>query len=149
MSFRRRVNIFVFFIVLNISYQRKCICRKFYCTTLFKRNLQLTKFLQRFTAITFCGKQYAEIGLKASKIIILMLKIKNALAQRKRFEDEKLEALLQEDSCQALSEFEESLGVDHTTVSKRLKAFGIIQKQGYWVPFLAEAERRRTASCHV
>ena len=50
-----------------------------------------------------------------------MLKIKNV---RKKFEDEELEALLDEDSCQTLAELAESLGVDHTTVSKRLKVLG-------------------------
>lgn len=37
----------------------------------------------------------------------------------KKFEDEELEALLHEDTCQTLAELEESLGVDHTTISKR------------------------------
>ena len=73
----------LFFIVLSMAdfMPKKCICREFYCTTLFKRNLQLKhlKFLLRLTATIVCQKQYAEIGLDASKIIILMLKIKNAL----------------------------------------------------------------------
>ena len=34
-----------------------------------------------------------------------------------------------------LAELAESLGVDHTTVSKRLKVLGMIQKQGHWVPY--------------
>jgi len=49
----------------------------------------------------------------------------------KKFEDEELEALLHEDSCQTLTELAESLRVDHTTVSKRLKVLGMIQKQRY------------------
>jgi len=53
----------------------------------------------------------------------------------KKFENEKLEALLREDSCQTLAELAESLEVDHTTVSKRLKALGMIQKQGQWMPY--------------
>ncbi|EFN83814.1 Histone-lysine N-methyltransferase SETMAR, partial [Harpegnathos saltator] len=40
----------------------------------------------------------------------------------KKFEDEELEALLDEDPCQTQNELAESLGVDHTTVAKRLKA---------------------------
>ncbi|GBM19407.1 Mariner Mos1 transposase [Araneus ventricosus] len=44
-----------------------------------------------------------------------------------------LEALLHKDLCQALSELEESLGIDHTTVLKHLKALGMIQKQCHWV----------------
>ncbi|EFN78223.1 Histone-lysine N-methyltransferase SETMAR, partial [Harpegnathos saltator] len=34
----------------------------------------------------------------------------------KKFEDEELEALLDEDPCQTQNELAESLGVDHTTV---------------------------------
>jgi len=51
----------------------------------------------------------------------------------KKFVDEKLEALLREDSCQTLTKLAESLRVDHTTVSKRLKVLGMIQKQGHWI----------------
>ena len=40
----------------------------------------------------------------------------------KKFEDEELEALLHEDSCQAQAEHAESLGVDPTLVLKCLKA---------------------------
>ena len=36
----------------------------------------------------------------------------------KKFEDEELEALLHEDSCQAQGKLTESLGVNHTTVLK-------------------------------
>jgi len=39
----------------------------------------------------------------------------------KKFEDKELEALLHEDSCQTPAKFTESLGIDHETVSKRLK----------------------------
>ena len=75
-----------------------------------------------------CQKQYAEIGLEAFKIMILMLKIKNA---PKKFEDKELEAILHEDSYEAQAELAESLGVDHTTVSKCLKALGMIPMQGH------------------
>ena len=53
----------------------------------------------------------------------------------KRFEDEELEALFHEDSCQAQVELAESLEVDHTTVLKCLKALGMIQIQEHWVPY--------------
>ncbi|GBN23286.1 hypothetical protein AVEN_257830-1 [Araneus ventricosus] len=56
--------------------------------------------------------------------LILMLKIKNAL-----------EVLHNENSYQTLAELAESLGVHHTTVSKRLKALGMIQKKCQWVPY--------------
>ena len=52
----------------------------------------------------------------------------------KKFEDEKFEALLPEDSCQAQDELAESLGVDHITVSKRSKALEMIHKQEPWMP---------------
>ncbi|EFN78693.1 Histone-lysine N-methyltransferase SETMAR, partial [Harpegnathos saltator] len=47
----------------------------------------------------------------------------------KKFEDEDLEALVDEDPCQTQNELAESLGVDHTTVAKHLKALEMIQKQ--------------------
>ncbi|GBM67456.1 Mariner Mos1 transposase [Araneus ventricosus] len=74
-----------------------------------------------------CRKQQAEIGLDASKIMILMLKIdRNA--------PEELEALLHEDSCQTLPEHAQSLGVDHITVLKRLRESEMIQEQCHWMP---------------
>ena len=54
--------------------------------------------------------------------------------QPKKFEDEEVEALLDEDCCQTQEELAESLGVTQVTISKRLKAAGYIQKQGNWVP---------------
>ncbi|GBM73865.1 hypothetical protein AVEN_90552-1 [Araneus ventricosus] len=72
-----------------------------------------------------CWKQHADMDLDASKIVILMSKIK-------RNSPEEMEASLHEDSCQTRAELAE-LGVDHTTVSKCLKALGMIQKQ--WVPY--------------
>ena len=65
----------------------------------------------------------------------------------KKFEDEELEALLHEDSCQAQTKLAESLGVDHTTVSKHLKALGIIIKQGHKVPY--ELRLRDVEWCFV
>ena len=47
--------------------------------------------------------------------MILMLKIKNALPQKK-YEDKELEPLLHEDWFQVQAEHAESLEVDHTTV---------------------------------
>lgn len=56
-----------------------------------------------------CWKQHAEISLDASKIMILMLKIMNALVHQKKFEDEDLEeALLHENSCQVQTEIAKS-----------------------------------------
>jgi len=60
-------------------------------------------------------------------------------------EDAELEALFGEDPCQTQKELAESLGVTQSTISMRLKAFRIIQKQGNWVPYelkLRDLERR-------
>jgi len=57
-----------------------------------------------------------------------------------------LEALRHEDSCQTLDELAESLGVNHTTVSKRLKVLGMIQKQGHCVPYEADLKPRGVSS---
>jgi len=117
--------------------QIKCFCGEFYCTTLFKRNLQLkhTEFLLRLTATMLCRIRHAETGFDASKIMILNLRIRNVLAHRQSFKDEELKELLDQDSCQTLAEFGKILQVDASTVSKRLKALGMIQKQGHWVPY--------------
>ena len=53
----------------------------------------------------------------------------------KKFEDKELEELLDQDPCQTLAEHGKSLQVDESTVSKRLKGLGMIQKQGDWVPY--------------
>ena len=67
----------------------------------------------------------------------------------KKFEDEELEALLHEDSGQTQAELAESLGVDYTTVLKRLKALEMIQKQGHWVPYEMKPRdiERRLVTC--
>ena len=53
----------------------------------------------------------------------------------KKFEDAELEALLNEDACQTQQELANSLGVTQQAISHRLKALGMIQKQGSWVPY--------------
>ena len=62
--------------------------------------------------------------------------------REKIFEDAELEALLEQDSCRNQKELARSLGVTEQVISKRLKAMGMIQKQGNWVPYKGiEAER--------
>ena len=53
----------------------------------------------------------------------------------KTFEDAELEALLDDDPCQTQEEFASALGVNRQTISKRVHAFGMIQKQGTWVSY--------------
>lgn len=50
------------------------------------------------------------------------IKDKERPGQPKKFEDEELETLLDEDSCQTQDELAKSLGVTQQAISKRLKA---------------------------
>ena len=54
---------------------KKCFYREFYCTSLFKRNLQLkhTELLLRFTVILFCHKQHEDICFDAAKRVLILL----------------------------------------------------------------------------
>lgn len=62
------------------------------------------------------------------------IKDKERPGQLKKFEDEELETLLDEDSCQTLNELATSLNVDISTISRRLKTLGFVHKVGHWVP---------------
>ncbi|KAG5325103.1 MRT4 protein, partial [Pseudoatta argentina] len=64
----------------------------------------------------------------------------------KKFQDKELEQLLDEDPSQTLSELGKILQVDESTVSKRLKGLGMIQKQGHWVPYMPKSKRDKKIS---
>lgn len=51
------------------------------------------------------------------------------------FEDADLEAILDQDQCQTQEQLAESLGVNQSSVCRRLKVMGMIQKQGNWLPY--------------
>lgn len=53
----------------------------------------------------------------------------------KKFEDAELEALLDQDPCQTQQELANSLAVTQQAISHHLKALGMVQKQGNWVPY--------------
>lgn len=61
------------------------------------------------------------------------LEDRDRTGQPKKFEDKDLAALLDENPCQTQGELAEALGVSQQTVSKRLKAMGMVQKQGKFV----------------
>ena len=65
--------------------------------------------------------------------------------KKKIFDDFELEALLAEDSCQTQEKLAESLGRTQQAILKRLKAMGMISKQGNWVPY--ELKPRSVARC--
>ncbi|KAG5323340.1 MOS1T transposase, partial [Pseudoatta argentina] len=69
----------------------------------------------------------------------------------KKFQDKELEQLLDEDPSQTLSELGKILQVDESTVSKRLKGLGMIQKQGHWVPYGLKPRdvERRFGTCEL
>jgi len=54
--------------------------------------------------------------------------------REKVFKDAELEALLHEDLCYTQEELTGSLGMTQPAISKHLKAIGMIQKQGNWMP---------------
>ena len=66
-----------------------------------------------------------------------------------KFEDDELEALLHEDSCQAQAELAQSLGVDPITVLKCLEALGMIKKENTLGAVWVKAKRHQSASCHM
>lgn len=79
------------------------------------------------------------------------VKDKERPGQPKKFEDEELQALLDEDPSQTLVELSASLNVGVMTVWDRLEKMGMIQKQGYWVPHKLQARdvERRFSTCEL
>jgi histone-lysine N-methyltransferase SETMAR len=68
-----------------------------------------------------------------------------------KFDDAELKAILDEDCSHTLVELSEVLGVDPSTVSKRLHAIGMVQKAGNWLPReLKERDvERRLVTCEM
>jgi len=61
------------------------------------------------------------------------VKDKKPPGQPKKFEDQQLQALLDEDACQTQKQLAERLNVAQQTISDRLQAMGKILKEGKWV----------------
>lgn len=69
------------------------------------------------------------------------LRHKEHPGQPKKFQDEKLEAILHEYSCQTLEQLAQKLQVDESTVYKRLKALEMFRNGGNWVSIRIETVR--------
>ena len=63
----------------------------------------------------------------------------------KKFEDEKLQALLDEDPTKSQQQLAQTLNVTRGAICQRLKAMGKIQKYQKWVPHQLN-DRQRTVS---
>jgi len=74
---------------------------------------------------------------------------KERARRAKLVKDAELEALLDEDPCQTQEELAKSLGIAQSTIFMRLKALGMIQKQGNWVPYELKPRdlERRLLTC--
>ena len=67
----------------------------------------------------------------------------------KKFVDEELQALLDEDPTQSQQQLAQTLNVTRGAICQRLKAMGKIQKYGKWVPHQLDdrqMEQQRTVS---
>lgn len=67
--------------------------------------------------------------------------------QPKKFEDDELQVLIDEDPCQSQHELAELLNVHRSTISVRLAAMGKIYKEGRWLSYELkerDIERRKT-----
>nr|KAF6392649.1 hypothetical protein mPipKuh1_007835 [Pipistrellus kuhlii] len=71
--------------------------------------------------------------LENTGLKVMILKDKE-LGQTKKFEDQQLQALLDEDACQTQNQLAERLNVAQQTISNHLQAMGKILKEGKWLP---------------
>jgi [histone H3]-lysine36 N-dimethyltransferase SETMAR len=61
-----------------------------------------------------------------------------------KFQDDELQALLNEDDSQTQKQLAASLNVTQATISQRLHRMGKIQKEGKWVPYeLTERQKEK------
>ena len=148
MSFRWSVKYFIFYSVKHIRFRAKESVFAVKCTALlyFKKS---AADAHRILVETYGDHALSETRnrdwFRRFKKNDFEVEDKECSSTLKKFEDETLEAFLPEDSCQVQFEFAESLGVNHTAVLKRLKAFGMIKKQGLWVHYVLKSrdiERR-------
>nr|KAF6369023.1 hypothetical protein mMyoMyo1_010429 [Myotis myotis] len=75
-----------------------------------------------------------ERWFKCFKSVGFDVKDKERPGQPKKFENQQLQALLDEDGCQTQKQLAERLNVAQQTISDHLQAMGKILKEGKWVP---------------
>lgn len=61
------------------------------------------------------------------------VKDKERPGQPRKFEDDELQVLLDENPSQTMEQLAEALDVDRTTVGRHLRTMGKIRKEGKWV----------------
>ncbi|KAG5323385.1 MOS1T transposase, partial [Pseudoatta argentina] len=111
---------------------------KFVPDKVFLRGILLRYFIQKKSAAEahrILGYDMQRDWFRRFKNNDFQLEDKERSGAPKKFQDEELEQLLDEDPSQTLSELGEILQVDESTVSKRLKGLGMIQEQGHCVPY--------------
>ena len=73
-------------------------------------------------------------GFNGLKIAILKLMTRKGLVHQKKFDNNELQELFDENLAPSLKELSENLAVDESTVLRRLHAMGKIQKEEKWLP---------------
>ena len=76
------------------------------------------------------GKEYVEIDFNDSKVIVTFT---TNNGQSKKFEDEQLQALSEENPAQALQELALQIEINKLMISRYLYAMRKIQKKGKWL----------------
>ena len=80
---------------------------------------------------TYGGNALLDTTCRRFKNNDFKLEDKERSGAPRKFEDKELEEILDEDQSQTLAELGKTLQVDESTVSKRLKVLGMIQKRAH------------------
>ena len=134
MSFHQSVNNFVFHSIKHVRFHAKeSVFAGNFTAVLYSKEahrILVEAYGDHFLLETTCRDWF--INFKNNDFDVEDKEHSDAL---KKFEAKELEALLHGSSCLTQAELAKSLGLDLTTVSKHLKALGMIQKQGHWVSY--------------
>ena len=97
-----------------------------------------------FLGTTLYLKVHLSIGTSDFKKVISTLATMNHAGATIKVDDQELQALLDENSCQTEKQLVAQLGVTQKTVSYRLKAMGKIRKGTTWVPHFLTQENKKS-----